>query len=681
MWAVVQGSDVDDDDETVVITANWVPQIQLVPGAEVENVFRHMSRTPGRNSPCLSTPPEPLLQDTLPKEDKWACVRLVNEGSETGIWRIDFEGAFGAGYHFELVSGDRPETVLAYPKSENWWSGTNDVEGRRIASRPLVIEAGRSVELFVQIKNPSDLADADPMLRPERDFDEKRLNEAHGFGALIGAAGILLLVVFALSKLVSSEPASRFTTYFAAAMLSAISSAGYFNGLVPGNPLLPIGMLNKILEAAQVAGHLVFMAAFVREGVANSRLPDWLTRIAYAAVGLLALAGLGSLIIGGPAVALRYFDLGFELDPLIEDPLRSIPSFLGALVTATWIAAIAVTSIYLLRNRAAGGTLFAIGSGILAFGLLAAGLGDEAFEIFDDTTFGLHYVLLADALIFTAALARQAFGLRDQRDAAIRQELQATYEKMEMAETLLEARRDSDRSKALAEKHRTRLALTGHDLRQPLTSLHLALTEAEKTNPALGDTLRTSLDYIRSVLNETVTHTRPEDVAEDEGSYHTQPKDFEAIEVDILLSNAVRMFAQEARSKGLSLHHEATDLTVRTVPVTVIRILSNLVSNAVKYTPEGGVTLRAVQNGETISIEVHDTGRGMSDDEIQQIQESYVRGSEAHAADGDGLGLSSARDFAASLGLKLRINSQPGEGSCFAIDGLPRVSPSEILEQ
>ncbi len=680
MWAVVQGLDDDDDDEDI-ITANWAPEMQLSPGVAVENIFHHMSRIPDRNTPCLPTSPEPLLKGPLPQEDDWACVRLVNDGRQTGIWRIDFEGAFGAGYRFDIVSGDNPQTVLAYPKSENWRSGTNNIEGQRIASRPVVIEAGRSVDLFVQIKNPSDLADADPILRPERDFDDQRLNEAHGFGALIGAAGILLLVLFALAKLVSSEPASRFTTYFAAAMLAAISSAGYFNGLVPGNPLLPIGMLNKVLEAAQVAGHLVFMAAFVREGVPDSRLPTWLKRIAYAALGLLALAAAGSLIVGGPAVALRYFDLGFELDPLIEDPLRSIPSFLGALVTAAWIAAIAVTSIYLLQHRAAGGTLFAIGSGILAFGLLAAGLGDDAFEIFDDTTFGFHYVLLADALIFTAALARQAFGLRDQRDAAIRQELQATQEKMEMAETLLEARRDSDRSKALAEKHRTRLALTGHDLRQPLTSLHLALSEAEKTNPALGDTLRTSLDYIRSVLNETVSDTRPEDVAEDEGSYHTHPDDFEAIEVDLLLSNAVRMFAQEARSKGLSLDYEATDLAVRTVPVTIIRILSNLVSNAVKYTPEGAVKLRAVQNGETVSIEVHDTGRGMSDDEIQQIQESYVRGSEAHAADGDGLGLSSARDFAASLGLKLRITSQPGQGSCFAIDGLSIIAPSHNLER
>lgn len=671
-WGVLQvfGDDGEDDDAPPNASAEAVALLTLQPDEGVENLFRVMGRVADAAGPCDTAARQPLLSAPLPEPGTWACVRVVNGGPRTALWRVDFEGSFGAGYRFETVSDDQRALVLFTPPSVAWRGPAPTIEGRRVASRVIAIASGAHVDLFVQVAEPADLRDADPVFVPEGDFDHARQTEAHGFGALIGAAAVLLCVLLALSRLVSSGSAGRFALYFAAAMLAAITNAGYLNGFVPGNPLLPVGLANKALEAVQVAAHLLFMAAFVREGLPDSRLPAWLTRSGLAALVLLGLAALLSLFVGGASGALLYLDLGFELDPLAENPTGALPSFLGALVTASWIGAIVLTSTMLLRRKADGGGLFAFGGGILVLGLLAASLGDDSIGLFDDTTFGLSFVLLGDAVIFTAALARQAFGLRDQRDQAVRKELQATREKMEMAQTLLQARKDTERSKALAEAHRNRLALTGHDLRQPLTSLHLALSEAERTNPALGDTLRSSLDYIRSVLDATVTDTRPEELAEDEGAYHTEPEPTEVVPVDLLLSNAVRMFAQEASSRGLELQSEPTDLQVRTVPVTVIRILSNLVSNAVKYTAEGSVTLRAARDGESVSIQVIDTGRGMDAAEVARIQQSYVRGSEAGAADGDGLGLSSAAEFAASIGARLTIQSTPGEGSCFAVEGL-----------
>jgi len=100
--------------------------------------------------------------------------------------------------------------------------------------------------------------------------------------------------------------------------------------------------------------------------------------------------------------------------------------------------------------------------------------------------------------------------------------------------------------------------------------------------------------------------------------------------------------------------------------------ISNLLTNAINYTPsEGGVTisthLQQADNEQWVTIEIHDTGVGISADELSRIFERFYRGSASRetGAPGTGLGLAIAQEIAHRLKGKLSVSSAPGSGSTF----------------
>ena len=99
-------------------------------------------------------------------------------------------------------------------------------------------------------------------------------------------------------------------------------------------------------------------------------------------------------------------------------------------------------------------------------------------------------------------------------------------------------------------------------------------------------------------------------------------------------------------------------------------MVSNLVSNAIKYRDNGTVLLGVRNRGDNYAIEIHDSGPGLTREEIAKIRKDYTRGSASGSAEGEGLGLGSVQHLAAQGHLKLSIISKPGSSSCFAINGL-----------
>ena len=127
-----------------------------------------------------------------------------------------------------------------------------------------------------------------------------------------------------------------------------------------------------------------------------------------------------------------------------------------------------------------------------------------------------------------------------------------------------------------------------------------------------------------------------------------------------------------AQRKGLDIVLEATEIWVRSDEARLRQVLSNLVSNAVKYTHTGQVTLRArvdAMSSDTVLIEVVDTGIGIDEEHRQRVFLPHVRLSNALECceDGSGLGLTIAERLVASLGAALELESRPGHGTCFRI--------------
>jgi hypothetical protein len=118
----------------------------------------------------------------------------------------------------------------------------------------------------------------------------------------------------------------------------------------------------------------------------------------------------------------------------------------------------------------------------------------------------------------------------------------------------------------------------------------------------------------------------------------------------------------------LSLEYEESLPDVLCAPDQITRVLLNLLSNARRYTPEGGrITVEAHSNEEFVMVHVIDTGIGIGHDQLSRVYEKFVRidSTQANATTGSGLGLAITKDLIEQNGGEILIKSKPGEGSDF----------------
>jgi hypothetical protein len=164
--------------------------------------------------------------------------------------------------------------------------------------------------------------------------------------------------------------------------------------------------------------------------------------------------------------------------------------------------------------------------------------------------------------------------------------------------------------------------------------------------------------------------------------------DIESLDVELSrkpvdLREVIRRIGAKVHA-ALAERKQQLDVQLPNEPVMVFgdehhleRMVANLATNAVKFTPEGGtIVLRVRTDGELCAIEVHDTGVGIPQDEQPQLFNRFFRSTHAQteAIKGSGLGLSIARSIAHRHGARISATSTPGRGSVFTvIFGEPRL--------
>lgn len=220
------------------------------------------------------------------------------------------------------------------------------------------------------------------------------------------------------------------------------------------------------------------------------------------------------------------------------------------------------------------------------------------------------------------------------------------------------------------------LAAASHDLRQPLHALTLLISAlkdkvAERPEPELQRLtahIDASATAMGSMLGGLLDLSRL-----DAGIVLAQPECFPLSRV---LANIEQHFAPSAAEKGLQLHIKPCRLFVQSDPLLVERILMNLVSNAIRYTPQGRIVVGVRRRGDTAELQVLDTGLGIAEDQQAQVFEEYfqIDNPERQRAKGLGLGLAIVAREAQLLGTQITLRSIPGRGSRFAFR-LPRCTP------
>lgn len=212
------------------------------------------------------------------------------------------------------------------------------------------------------------------------------------------------------------------------------------------------------------------------------------------------------------------------------------------------------------------------------------------------------------------------------------------------------------------------LAAASHDLLQPLNAARLflsALDESLRAGPSGATKERTLADSAVTALRSTehVLDTLLDISSYDSGTVRAEPVDFPI--ADLLVQLTVE-FSAMARERGLVLRVVDCGLTVRSDPHLLRRILQNLLSNALRYTPKGRILLGCRRRGGSLRIEVWDTGVGIADSDHKRIFEEFQR--LAPGADkGLGLGLAIVERISRLLGHTVDLRSRQGRGSCFAV--------------
>jgi signal transduction histidine kinase len=251
------------------------------------------------------------------------------------------------------------------------------------------------------------------------------------------------------------------------------------------------------------------------------------------------------------------------------------------------------------------------------------------------------------------------------------------HELAHRAEELERARQTAEQARAEAEvanRSKTQFfAAASHDLRQPLHALGLfaaALSEKVKDPEVVQvvNSINASVDALEGLFNELLDISKI-----DAGAIKANPQDFA---LGPLLERLRMDFEPEAFERGLGLKVRPSRLHVRSDPVLVERILRNLITNALRYTPRGRVLVAARSRGTGVALEVWDTGTGIAAAQRERIFEEFyqVGNPERNSRKGLGLGLSIVRRLANLLGAPVGLSSEPGRGSRFSLT-LPRGMP------
>ncbi|HMB93132.1 MAG TPA: response regulator [Rhodothermales bacterium] len=232
------------------------------------------------------------------------------------------------------------------------------------------------------------------------------------------------------------------------------------------------------------------------------------------------------------------------------------------------------------------------------------------------------------------------------------------------ADKLKEAK---ERSEELSRLKSTFLNNMSHELRTPLTGIIGFSRLLEGNVHGEEEVYRQFIEQSGQQLLETLNSVLELSML-DSGTIEL---DLEALDVGAVVTGQTDVLRRQSEVKGLSLDVEtpATPVQARLDRTSLERIINHLVGNAIKFTDEGGVTVRVTSAKDQVQIQVADTGIGIDPSFLPHIFDEFRQGSTGltRAYGGNGIGLTNVRRLVDFMEGTVSVESQPGEGSVFTI--------------
>ncbi|MBB5508525.1 ATP-binding response regulator [Paraburkholderia atlantica] len=415
--------------------------------------------------------------------------------------------------------------------------------------------------------------------------------------------------------LYAQDPIAFFSHWFSIAVLVAI----YW----PHVPALPLFIACFVFYAlANCAGLALW--------ICNRRYPqlvsprDW--------IYLHALRGV--LLYSGP---------GFAVWFAFQSPQTDLP-LLHTVLLVTLAAGVFMSNGFDLLNFSTSIPFLLLPSIVLHFGS----------HTFDRTILAIVLAFFFCAINVYAMSYRKLF----------RQVVQARVDQQYLAESLAVQKRVAEEA-SLA---KTRFfAAASHDLRQPLHAIGLLAASLNDPAATPAQHAKTAghivynVEALNQLFNQVLDLARLESGVTQVIRLHFRLSE--------LFERVGSQYRPQAAAKGLALRIAPTSMVVYDDPVLLERVLSNLLSNAVRYTEQGAIWLGFRRAGRQKGgyIEVRDSGVGIAPEEHERIFEEFyqVENPQRDARQGHGLGLPTVRRLVGLLGGELQLRSAPGRGSVF----------------
>jgi two-component system phosphate regulon sensor histidine kinase PhoR len=232
--------------------------------------------------------------------------------------------------------------------------------------------------------------------------------------------------------------------------------------------------------------------------------------------------------------------------------------------------------------------------------------------------------------------------------------------------------RDITRQKSLEEERNEFISVVSHELRTPI-----AITEGNISNAQFvashdnaGDNVKKALDeahrqilFLAEMINDLATLSRAE--------RNKLTLEIEPINVEELMDNLVKTYTHDAEAKNLTLRFKPGKKlgTLSSSQLYVREILQNFITNSLKYTEEGGITLSAAPKTGGVEFIVKDTGIGLSKTDREKVFDKFFRSEDfrTRKSSGTGLGLYITFKLTHLLHAELNVESKLNHGSTFTI--------------
>jgi len=555
----------------------------------------------------------------------WLRLCLRNDTPETTDWRLYAHENFFQVYEVHVVRGDGAIEELMALARDSPFSDRPVADPEMIA--PFTMEPGESVEILISYWSGGS-SQVDLSVETAESYAAIAANKTARNFFFYGMM-ILLITVALVCLAVFRHPVFlAYAAYATSALLFVMHVDGVaFQYLWPWFPAF-----NSDATIFTGSGLIVFGAVYARVFLRTRERHPRMDKVLIAIIVVTLTLGV-VLFIPNPQLLKKLLIMISLLAFLVFTAAGLIAYFSGyrevRFYLFAWLGVVLSSTLMNMRHM---------------IGL------EIPQEVVHDS---MRAVMVLDALMMGLAIADRYNQMRLSRQAAMQETLTAAQHQLELNRRLAELQAQHELAVELSKSRDRQIQNVVHDLRQPLHALRMnvmSLNAGRQDAPSVGN-IETTFAYLENLvarhLDSDVSLPAP------------APEETDALDdlgVQQVLSAIEEMFAPDAEAKGLQLRRVESELETSADALALTRIVSNLVSNAIKYTETGGVLIGTRKKSGTVRIEVHDTGPGMSEADFARASQRSVRLGRDGNVQGKGLGLTIAIELARRNGMSLELS-------------------------